>query len=737
MSGKILQAVTLATICLCPLAAVAQDDDFDLDSSPPAQSPANKPVLVNEAGIGLGGQTGSKGRYGRYTGSPDDGAFGSAWFRTQQRATGKDEGTRFFEAEGDRLEIGSQRVLPDPTLSIHFGEQGAWDSRLSYEGIAFREATGYHTLFDPDGNLVNGLSPRSINATASNAAGSARVNKYLSSVDVGTRRERVGAQFRLFDVAGWTPSAKIEHEHKEGTKVNSLFFYNPNVFASIPEPVDYDTDRLTVTTDYTTRPVQARFSYIFSSFTNNQSSFKTLTPFNVATIPGYQASELSLPPSNQEHRVKAQFGISPLASTHLAMNLSYGLQFQDEAFTTRQYDRTPKIADSSYGGMIKTMYGNVALTSRPWTDWNFRAAYTIDDRDNASDAYKQPAPYRADGTQVFNGSGGVQFNRPYSFRNQRADLEAGYRVLKSTKATLDYSYKINDRDYSVTNRNQESTTGGRINSTLWDGVTTSLGYAHSIRQATEYKGNAGWATLGRTLTGNNSEDRLRMYSYAARKRDEVKSTLNWDVHPQLSLSAMGRLIDDDFPDTYFGVTGNKAFSLGPDITYLPAKGVATHLYYTYQDNFTEMVVANPQNGNFVDWRLRNGDTVHTVGFSTDWQVNDRLKLELENNLSYGNTAFEEASWRRGSGAISLANAAQNLPDSRSITNSLRFSGEYSVTDNMYVGLAGLWERFLSKDYLNEQSASSTANQTGTAVIGGEGNGGYSVHIIMATARVVW
>ena len=150
-----------------------------------------------------------------------------------------------------------------------------------------------------------------------------------------------------------------------------------------------------------------------------------------------------------------------------------------------------------------------------------------------------------------------------------------------------------------------------------------------------------------------------------------------------------------------------------------------------------MVVANPQTTNFVDWRLRNGDTVHTVGFSTDWQVNDRLKLEVENNLSYGNTAFEEASWRRGSGIVSVADAARSLPDSKSITNSLRFSGEYTLTDNMYVGMAGLWERFLSKDYLNWQAASSSANQTGTAVIGGEGNGGYSVRVIMATARLVW
>jgi hypothetical protein len=228
-----------------------------------------------------------------------------------------------------------------------------------------------------------------------------------------------------------------------------------------------------------------------------------------------------------------------------------------------------------------------------------------------------------------------------------------------------------------------------------------------------------------------------MYTYAARERDEVKSNLNWDVRPELSLGATGRLIKDEFPDTYFGVTGNKAVSVGPDISYAPMKGVATHIYYTYQYNFTDMVVANPQTANFVNWGLKNSDTVHTVGFSTDWQVNDRLKLEMENNLSYGNTAFEEASWRRGTGTVSVADAARSLPDNKSILNSLRVSGEYALTDSMYVGMAGLWERFISKDYLNWQAASSARNQTGTAVLGGEGNGGYSVGVLMATARVVW
>jgi hypothetical protein len=78
MSGKIVQAAVLATICLCPLTAGAEEGEFDLDGPSPVQSPAAKPVLVNEAGIGFGVQAGGQGRYDRYGGGREDGAFGSA-----------------------------------------------------------------------------------------------------------------------------------------------------------------------------------------------------------------------------------------------------------------------------------------------------------------------------------------------------------------------------------------------------------------------------------------------------------------------------------------------------------------------------------------------------------------------------------------------------------------------------------------------------------------------------------
>lgn len=745
MNTRTLWAVALATTCLWPLAGRADDGDFGLDDTPP-QVPSAKPVLVNEAGTAIGAQTGAKGRFNRYRGGAEDGAVSSSWFRSESRATGRDDGTFYFTAEADDIDMANSRVLPDASALFRFGEQGVWDARLAYDGIAFQQTDNFHTLFGSSGELLNGLTPRSINTTASNAAGAARVNQYLSTMELGTRRDKLTGQLSYAGIPDWTLSSKMEHEHKQGTKGNSLFFFNSSVFAAIPEPVDYDTDRFTASAAYTTRPLQAKFSYILSSFTNNQSSFQTQTPFNVATIAGYQYSELSLPPSNQEHRIKAQFGVNATDTTHIAVNLASAVQIQNDAFTARLYERTPGISDSSYDGLIRNNYGNVVLTSRPLTAWNFRAAYTVDQRANKSPRYYQEPSYRADGTAAWNGgtsSGagtlgrGVHFNLPYSSLNQRGDLEAGYRVLKSTKLTLDYSYKDNQRDYSVTSRNQESTMGGRVNSTLAPGLTGMLGYARGVRQATQYSGNNGWADMGRNLTGASSEAELRMYSYAARQRDEAKANINWTPAQELSLGLTGRYVSDDFPDTYYGITGNHMVSAGPDITFTPVPTVTTHLYYTYQENFTDMMVNTTAAANGVEWRLKNRDTVHTAGIRTDWQASDRLKLTLENNLSYGNTAFEEASWWHGTGTFTAVNTARSLPDNRSITNSLRLAGEYALEDNVFIGLSGLWERFISKDYLNSQDASSAANQTGTAAIGAEGNSGYSAAVVMATTRFVW
>ncbi|MBI3445897.1 MAG: MtrB/PioB family decaheme-associated outer membrane protein [Magnetospirillum sp.] len=730
MFVRILRSGTLAVFCI--LAMAARADEFDIDETP-ALSPAKRPVPMNEAGVSLGAQFGGGAAFNRFGGTPESGLSGGGWFHLQQRDTAEGGGTFYLQADGDNVDFRSSALPPDASAALRLGEQGRWDLRLHYDGIVFRQADNYHTLFNASGQLVNGLTPASINATSTNAAGVARVSQYLSAVEVGTRRDRAGGSFAYTGLDDWKFTTRLDHEHKHGAKANSVMFLSNNNFASILEPVNYDTDRFALTAAYTTRPLQAQISYIFSNFTNNVAEYVTSSPFIGTTHAGYDGTRYSLPPSNAEHRLKAQFGVNLTDTTRIATNLSYGLQLQNEAFTARHYEQAPRLGESHYDGMISTLYGNVVLTARPLQDINVRAAYTADDRDNMSASYWQKPPYRADGTAAFNGNTGIHVNPAYSFFNQKGELEAGYRLSRSTRLIADYAYRNSLRSDSVTNRNEESTMGARLQSTLAEGVSGTLGYARSIRQATVFLGNRGWNEMGRTVT---AESDLRIFSYAARDRDEIKANLNTVFDNGSVVGTTARWIEDRFPDTYYGITNNHILSLGGDASFPTGPGMTAHLFYTYLENFTGMRLNASATG--TNWTLRNTDGTHVLGGGVEWKINDSLKLTLDNVLTYGSTSFEEGSLWRGTGTASAANTATSLPESRSLLNSLKLAGEYQVSDGLFLGLSGLWEHYSSRDYLNTQAAASTANaSTATVVVPGEGSPGYSAGMIVASARMLW
>lgn len=730
MIAKALRAVSLAV--LCAAAAGARADEFDIDDAP-AQSPAKKPVPMNEAGIEMGRQFGGSAAYNRFGGVPEAGTWGGAWFHLQQRDTAEGAGTFYLKADGENVDFRSHTLPPDASAALRVGQQGEWDLRLHYDGIAFRQSDNYHTLFNASGQLLNGLTPGSINATSTNAAGVARVNQYLSAVDVGTRRDRAGGAFSYAGLEGWKFTTRLDHEHKHGSKINSVMFYSNSNFASILEPVNYDTDRFQLTGAYTTKRLQTQFSYILSNFTNNNLELVTANPFIGTNHAGWSGTRYSLPPSNTEHRWKAQGGVNLTETTRLATNLSYGLQVQNEGFTARHYEQSPALGQASAQTMIQTLYGNLALTAQPVRDVNLRAAYTADDRDNLSESYWQKPPYRADGTAVFNGNTGIHSNPAYSFFNQKAELEAGWRITRSTRLIADYTYRNDQRDYSVTNRNEENTYGARIASTLSDGTSGTLGYARSVRDAQVYLGNRGWNVMGRTVT---AESGLVMYNYAARERDEVKANLNTIFADGVTLGGTARWIEDRFPKTLYGVTNNHILSLGADASFPAGPGLTAHLFYTYQENFSGMKVNASATGTL--WTLHNTDGTHVLGGGVEWKPRDDLKFTVDNTLTMGTTSFEEGTQWRGAGTANAANTATNLPDSRSLLNTLKLAGEYEVSEGLFLGLTGLWELYHSKDYLNAQLAASTANaSTATVVTGGEGNPGYSAGALIVSGKMRW
>ncbi len=537
-----LRAAALASTCLLPLASFAQE----------------APDYNNEATLGLRYQSSNSALFGRYNGHPYDGVGAVGGFMLNGSDAWNSGKTQYFRAEGDNIDVDRHQLMPDATISVKYGQQGLWGLNAYYQGIPYWQSLTFHSLEDSSGAL-KGLTPRSLavnsgvtytalsagptgaltstGATpAQLAAGTAALNgiyatmnSFNSTQAVGTQRDIVGGGASFSGVPNWTFSAGLQHEHKQGTRENALVTNTTTNILYFPEPVDYDTDRYTASAKYSTQRLQGLFSYTYSAFTDNLSSFTTPNPFNVTTLaPGYTASVYALPPSNDAHQLRGQLAYALTPSTRINGNFGYQLMEQNEA-NPLAYAGAPvsPYLPGAFDAKVQDLFGNVVVTARPLPRTDLRASYTIDDRKNDSSRVFVPNVAGSMITADTTGSNHAPIaNLPVSQLNQTVKLEAGYAVLPSTKVSANYSYADKQRDFSVTDRNHESTLGARVISSFMDGLDGSLGYSHAVRTASAYYQNAAW--LASTYPGTNAAG-AQMYYLAARTRDEVVANLSWGL----------------------------------------------------------------------------------------------------------------------------------------------------------------------------------------------------------------
>ena len=412
-----LRAALMASTCLLPLVS-AHADDFDVGSAAPAQKAA--PVLDNSIEAGSLYTSSRSFKFGQYTGDTKNGGTGIGDFLVRGRDAWDSGTTTFWELTGDNLGLDSR------SASFKYGEQGKWSAKVYYDGVPYWQSNSFHTVFDTSGTgaLAGGLTrggtfapvtpqqwPACTNnvavssatctqaplATAASMANWPSVAGQLSVQDVKTQRDRVGGDFD-YKFGNWSLTGKLYHEHKEGTKENSLTFSSngipvPNAASTsftvagkvyysplnttnmmyFPEPVNYDTDRYSASAAYNTRRLQASVTYTFNKFTDNQSTFNAQDPFQTVqssvsaagaaltgpytgAVPNFVSSSLitganptgtgpyyipltaaySLPPSSSAHTIKAQAGynLDPATATRVVGTFQYGLMYQDEAFVS-------------------------------------------------------------------------------------------------------------------------------------------------------------------------------------------------------------------------------------------------------------------------------------------------------------------------------------------------------------------------------------------------------------------
>lgn len=693
---------------------------------------------------------------------------GSTWFYDV-------EGTDISLQTGDRLAKGfhdsgyvdstTNNIGPMADVSVKFGEQGTWKISLGYDAISYTGniIDSIYTMNGATGTLNNGLLPYggATNIPMVKGATTAFTTTTLSPAEapvaVGTRRDILqgGGQYILDD---WTVNVNIRHEHKEGSLEESLReTYGGQAFAM---PIDFDTDRFDVSAAYDTPDMQAIFQYTFASFRNSNIGVVLPYPVSQASLsatsgPYAQSGLYSEPPSTSAHYLTGMFGDNFAPGTRLTVSARVGVELQDSTFPANSAD--PGLS-SSLGSPAHNWFGNLnslnqgtsaaspddvawvyhgtaTLTSQLDSDIDGRVAYSFDGRNvhlnqfmvwtggSSPDATATTAVYVV----------------PQDWFKQTATIEGTYHVDRASDTKLTVSYVFNDTertnaqvDHSVTN-----TESAELVSELAPNLLGRLGYEHSQRSGELVYGRA-WGNLENGVP-EIYDTPSGAYYQAPMTSNTVTFRLDYAPSGKISGGIVLKYVDENYnypavPNTApsgdwtlvghgEGIKEDYNLTVGPDVSYKPTKQIDLHAYYTYEkiyfNNLGNGACAESATGTCLGsagyFQNTYDSNMNTAGFSGDWQVDDKLKLSLEYNMSSGSIAFGEFN---GVEVASVSQSYQNVspyPNINSLMHQIRVSAAFQIADNVECSFNYQFAMFHNNDWNDFTAPVQATTNTGTAI----------------------
>lgn len=544
MKKLTVYAAALMGVCLVPLAAMAQNDSFDVSDVPAnEQTQAAAPVSVplNEVSLGFAWVGGTNTNlFGRYNGFTEQGFDILGDFRFQKRDPWDSGDTFYYKVTGTDLvyqtgnrlsrhfrdesfiDSTSNRLGPEAEIGIDVGNQGTWGFTADYDAISYagNVINSIYTVNGTTGMLNNnfpawgGASNNPLQAGPITSYTTDTLSPAEKKFQVGTRRDIL--QFSghyLFE--DWVFAANVRHEHKEGTLEESLReTYGGQAFTM---PVDYDTDRVDVTASYNLEDFQAILQYTYSHFTDNNLAVALPYPVSIAKLtatsgPFAQTGLYSLPPSNSAHYATAMIGYNPMPQTRIVLNGRFGVELQNNIFPANSAD--PNLSNTlghptfnwfdnlnsqnqgttanSPDATAWIYQGNATVTSNLFDDFDVKAAYAFDGRNVDLNQFQ----VWGDGHGPDATANQESFVVPQDWFKQTASLEANYRILpeSNTRLTVGYNYNNTQRSNAQVEHSHTHSEYVELSSMIGRDVLARFTYEHSNRSGELIYGTA-WGNL--------------------------------------------------------------------------------------------------------------------------------------------------------------------------------------------------------------------------------------------------
>jgi MtrB/PioB family decaheme-associated outer membrane protein len=531
------------------------------------------------------------------------------------------------------------------------------------------------------------------------------LNSSLYGVDLQTLRKRFGIGATFIPASKWETAVSVHHEVRDGQQRSAgSFYYNA---AELVAPVDYVTDEIEVSANYTTRKWQSRIAYYGSFFNDRNTSLTWPNAYNPLTA-GADQGQLSLPPDNRFNQVLFTTGYQVSDRTRVSGNIALGRMEQDDALLAATVNPNLSVAlpRQSADARVDTVTGNLKATSAVTDRLRVNASYRYNDRNN-----KTPS-------QVFDWVTTDTFaalarrNLPYSFTDHNAKLDADYRINRRVRLSAGAEYAHKDRTNQEVDTTREETGWGMVNLRVQEKLEFSLKGAHSERDA------SGFHLVPDIIPAENPL--MRKYNLADRSRDSGSLVVSYIPMERLSIGLSADLIRDRYSKSQLGLTASREGNINADAALQLTDSTTLHAFAGLEEIRSEQ--QGSQSGTVADWFAENLDTVNTFGFGVKHQfIKDRLDVGADYVMN------------RTTGEISMVTGSPggDFPDLKTTLDTVKVYADYRLKKDLSLHAAYWYENYDSKDWMLDGVDPATLSN----VIGlGMDSPGYSVNAVMLSMR---
>jgi MtrB/PioB family decaheme-associated outer membrane protein len=540
----------------------------------------------------------------------------------------------------------------------------------------------------------------------------------LKPVQIGTERKQLGFGATITSRNPWSFGLDYQMDTKEGLlPIGGVLGHSPGNtrIAILPQPIDYTDHRIDLSLGYNKGKWQYALNYHLSLFANGFDALGWESPY---TSPGSRHTDgsLALPPDNQFHQVSLSGAYKLSPATRISGMYALGLQLQDETFQpfTINSALARALPRSSLDGKVYLRTGQLSIVSQKSRDLRLNASVRIDERDNHTpqDTYN----YVWGDSQVVDGARtAVATNQPYSYKKQKVQLGANYRLNRKARLSGEYDREEINRTFSEVEQTKEDRFKLKLRLRPVNEVQLALKLGLADREGSGYVSNSGDNPL------------LRKYSIADREQESLGLELSWQPHDRVSVSATAQHMDEEYGDTIIGFTQARHITFSLDSSVMLKKDLNAYMFYSHeritsdQAGSIDGIADVPAADWLPNWYADYDDKIDSIGVGIK-QKNVRNKLDLGADYVYSRSRGQIDFIDRNT----VLTAGLPFPDSSADVHTFKLYADYRMKKNMKLRINYLYEDFASRDWALD---GMTYDSVGRVLPLGEVSPDYQEHMI--------